>query len=99
MKFIFNVFSGLLLSVIAGFCYGTTFIPAIYIQDNPEKFKNPSKDGIDYVFSQFTGIYLTSIAVLIVYLAYKRNKPQLDPQIIGPALLTGFMWATAQMFW
>lgn len=92
-------FSGIGLSIVAGFCYGTTFVPTVYIQDNPEKFHNPSKDGIDYVFSNFVGIYLTSITVLIIYIFYKKNRPYVEPQIIGPALIGGLMWAVAQMSW
>ncbi|KAI6177700.1 hypothetical protein M3Y97_00936700 [Aphelenchoides bicaudatus] len=80
------------LSLIAGFCYGTTFVPAIHIQDNPDKFPGASKNGVDYVFSHFTGIYLTSIVVLIGYLAVKRNRPYIDPQIFGPSLLAGLMF-------
>lgn len=93
------MFSGIGLSVIAGFCYGTTFVPAIHIQDNPDKFPGASKSGVDYVFSHFTGIYLTSITVFIGYLAIKRNMPYVDKQIFGPSLLTGLMWAIAQMAW
>jgi glucose uptake protein GlcU len=51
------------------------------------------------VFSNFVGIYLTSISVLIIYIIYKRNQPYVDHQIIGPSLLAGLMWAIAQMSW
>lgn len=92
-------FSGLLLSVVAGCCYGTTFVPVIYIQDNPEKFYNPSKDAIDYVLSYFSGIYLTSISVLIIYILYKRNLPYVDPKILGPSMIAGLLWSIAQISW
>ncbi|KAI6240126.1 hypothetical protein M3Y99_00498900 [Aphelenchoides fujianensis] len=90
---------GILLSLVAGICYGITFTPVIYIQDNPEKFFHPPKDAIDYVFSHYCGIYLTSISVLIVYVAFKRNRPFVDPQIIGPSLLAGVLWSIAQIAW
>ncbi|KAI6215292.1 hypothetical protein M3Y94_00368700 [Aphelenchoides besseyi] len=89
----------ILLSFVAGACYGLTFTPVIYIQDNPQLYPSSPKDAIDYVFSHYAGIYITSITVLIVYLSYKRNQPHVDPQIIGPSLLAGLLWSIAQIAW
>lgn len=89
----------IVLSVLAGICYGSTFTPVIYIQDNPEKFNNPPKDAIYYVFSHFAGIYLTSTAVLLIYVAYKRNNPFFDNQLILPSFLAGILWAVAMLAW
>ncbi|KAI6201646.1 hypothetical protein M3Y96_00864700 [Aphelenchoides besseyi] len=89
----------ILLSFVAGGCYGLTFTPVIYIQDNPQLYPSSPKDAIDYVFSHYAGIYITSITVLIVYLSYKRNQPHVDPQIIGPSLLAGLLWSIAQIAW
>lgn len=86
-------------SVFAGIGYGSTFTPVIYIQDNPEHFKNPSKNAIDYVFSHFTGIYLTSTVVLLIYIAYKQNKPYMDNALVFPSLLAGVLWAVAMLAW
>jgi hypothetical protein len=74
------------------------FTPVIYIQDNPEKFNNPPKDAIYYVFSHFAGIYLTSTAVLLIYVAYKRNNPFFDNQLILPSFLAGILWAVGKIF-
>uniref|UniRef100_A0A915CTV9 Transmembrane protein 144 n=1 Tax=Ditylenchus dipsaci TaxID=166011 RepID=A0A915CTV9_9BILA len=54
-------------SMLAGVCYGLTFVPVIYIQDNPETFKNPPKEAIYYAFSHFSGILVTSTVVLLGY--------------------------------
>jgi len=89
----------LIFSALAGVCYGLTFFPVIYIQNNPEKFKNPSKDAIDYAFSHFSGIFLTSTFVLVVYLVYTQNSPYVNGKIILPALFAGLLWAIAQLAW
>ncbi|CAK5085834.1 unnamed protein product [Meloidogyne enterolobii] len=86
-------------SIFAGIGYGSTFTPVIYIQDNPQHFKNPSKNAIDYVFSHFTGIYLTSTFVLLIYIAYKQNKPYMDNALVFPSLLAGVLWAVAMLAW
>ncbi|CAD5216771.1 unnamed protein product [Bursaphelenchus okinawaensis] len=90
---------GIILSIFAGICYGSTFTPVIYIQDNPSHFINPSKDAIDYVFPHFTGIYLTSTAAFLVYTVYRQNQPFIDPKICIAAFWGGILWATAMLAW
>ncbi|KAI1729269.1 transmembrane family of transporters domain-containing protein [Ditylenchus destructor] len=87
------------LSIFAGICYGLTFVPVIYIQDNPEYFVNPPKDAVYYAFSHFSGIYITSTAVLLVYLFYTKNSPFVNGKIILPSFLAGLLWAIAQLAW
>ncbi|KAH7731322.1 hypothetical protein AAVH_00220 [Aphelenchoides avenae] len=65
---------------LPGICYGLTFVPVIYIQDNPEKFNNPPKAAIDYAFSHYAGVYLTSTTVLVIYLAFTQNRPFVKSQ-------------------
>jgi len=55
--------------------------------------------GLDYVFSHFTGILLTSTFFMVVYCIIKRNRPVLYPQVILPALASGCLWAVAQCSW
>uniref|UniRef100_A0A915CV77 Transmembrane protein 144 n=1 Tax=Ditylenchus dipsaci TaxID=166011 RepID=A0A915CV77_9BILA len=76
-------------SMLAGVCYGLTFVPVIYIQDNPETFKNPPKEAIYYAFSHFSGILVTSTVVLLGYLL----------KIILPSFFAGLLWAIAQLAW
>ncbi|KAI1721305.1 transmembrane family transporters domain-containing protein [Ditylenchus destructor] len=87
------------MSIFAGACYGLTFVPVIYIQDNPEYFVNPPKDAVYYAFSHFSGIYMTSTAVLLVYLFYTKNSPFVNGKIILPSFLAGLLWAIAQLAW
>jgi len=58
-----------------------------------------SPNSIDYAFSHFTGIYLCSTLFMIIYAALMKNKPVVYPYAILPSLLSGFMWATAQLSW
>ena len=69
------------------------------MQDNPEKFHNPPKDAIYYVFSHFTGIYLTSTAVLLAYIAFRQNNPYFDNRLIFPSMVAGVLWAVAMLAW
>lgn len=94
-----GLFSGIGLSLFAGICYGLTFVPVIYIQDNPEKFNNPPKAAIDYAFSHYAGVYLTSTTVLVIYLAFTQNRPFVNPKIIAPSLFAGLLWSIAQLSW
>ena len=63
--------------------YSLTFVPVIYIQDNPEKFKNPEKEAIAYAFSHFSGILLLSTTVLIAYIAYTNNNPFVNGKVLN----------------
>uniref|UniRef100_A0A914I347 Uncharacterized protein n=1 Tax=Globodera rostochiensis TaxID=31243 RepID=A0A914I347_GLORO len=90
----------IVLSVFAGICYGSIFTPVVYMQDNPEKFHPPPpKGGIYYVFPHFSGVYLTSTAVLIIYIAYKKNRPYIDNRLIFPSFLAGVLWAFGTLAW
>lgn len=52
-----------------------------------------------FALSHFAGIFLTSTAITVVYSLYKRNKPQVFPQSIMPALFAGTLWGVAQSGW
>lgn len=92
---------GYFLAALAGIFYGTMFIPDQYIRDHPEKFiyKNvvPSNNGLYYVSSQYSGILLASLFYFIVYTIFKRNRPVINPSIALPAIISGTMWAVANI--
>lgn len=83
---------GMFLSVVSGVFYGVNFNPPQYLIDH-----GGPKDGIDYIFSHFCGIFLTSSFYLIVYAAVKKNRPSLSPEIVLPGMCSGFIWAIAQI--
>ncbi|CAH1777680.1 unnamed protein product [Owenia fusiformis] len=89
---------GCSLSAISGIFYGVNFVPVIYIQDNYEN-GHASKNGLDYIFSHFCGIYLTSTCIFTAYCMAKRNKPDVYPKAILPGFVSGVMWAVAQSSW
>lgn len=58
---------GVLLSVWSGFLYGLNFDPPTWVKAHVE---GASQDLIDYVFSHFCGIMITSIVYFVVYLIW-----------------------------
>jgi len=88
--------AGFALSILSGVCYGFNYDPVQYIQDHPEKFQNVSKDGLDYCFSHFTGIFLMSTTIFIGYIIVKKNNPWVNNRSILPSMISGAMWAVAQ---
>lgn len=39
---------------------------------------------LDYVFAQYSGIFLTSTVYFLLYCAIKKNKPQVFPKAVLP---------------
>jgi glucose uptake protein GlcU len=59
-------------------------------------------NSLDYVFSHFTGIYITSTFWFAVYCCLQMRKgeaPKINPNLVLPALLSGVIWAIAQTSW
>lgn len=86
----------LLVALLAGIFYGLTFVPVIYMIDNPDRFPDHPTDGLSYVFSHFFGIFLMATLIFIVYTAFRRNDPFIKPDLVLPSFLAGLLWATAQ---
>jgi hypothetical protein len=87
---------GMLTATGMGICFGTNFHPTTWIQIHVD---GASSNGLDYAFNQFCGILVTSIFYFLVYCAYKRNKPIINPQIALPGFVSGVIWAIAQTCW
>lgn len=83
---------GVTMAIVSGFLYAFTFTPALYVQDN---YNGASQNGLDYVFSLYTGIFVSSIFYFTLYCIFKKNKPQVFPKVILPALVSGWMWGIA----
>nr|CDS35022.1 transmembrane protein 144 [Hymenolepis microstoma] len=89
-------FIGFFMAILAGFFYGTNFMPVIYVQQQ----EGNSQAGLDYVFAHFLGIWLTSTIIFVIYSLIKKNSPWLPSnQAILPSLLSGILWAIAQSSW
>ena len=57
----------------------------------------PDKHGLDYVFSHFCGIFLTSTVYFAIYCAIKKNKPTLYPSAVLPGIGSGILWSIADI--
>lgn len=80
---------GTTLSCIAGVLYGFTFTPALYVQDN---YPDSSNNALDYVFSLYTGIYLSAIFYFTIYCVLTKNRPKVYPKVILPGLISGYLF-------
>ncbi|GFO15981.1 transmembrane protein 144-like [Plakobranchus ocellatus] len=89
---------GLVLCLFSGTCYGLNFAPSIYVQDN-WGYKGATKNGLDYVFAQFVGIYLASSIYFYIYCVIKKNSPKIYPKVILPGVISGILWAIATACW
>jgi len=88
-------FLGAFMGVVAGILFGTNFAPPNHLMNYP----NNSQHGIDYVFSHFTGIIMTSLVWFLLYCAWKGNDPVINNKIILPGWLSGVVWGIAQACW
>lgn len=87
---------GVAMAVTSGILFGGNFDPPTWIIDNKA---GASQSGMDYVFAHFCGIYITSTFWFVVYALYTKNKPQVYSEAIIPTLISGVMWAIAQVSW
>jgi len=85
---------GIVLSIVSGCFYGVNFNPPQYIIDH-----SLNKNGLDYVFSHFSGIFFTSTLLIIIYSAIKKNYPVVYPQAVLPGIVSGLLWSFAQIAW
>lgn len=85
---------GITLAGLTGILYALTYIPYLYCIDNYDK---SSQNGLDYIFSLFTGILITSFVYFIVYSCVQRNRPFVNHESILPAIISGFIWACANI--
>jgi glucose uptake protein GlcU len=90
-----NFFSCIALALVAGFFYGLTPVPVVYIEDNHGRFPNSPRTGISFMFSLFFGILLSSTIIFFVYVIWKRNRPQINPNIVLPSICGGIIWGLA----
>jgi len=90
-----NRIIGVVMGIAAGCFYGFTQIPFARWYAKNRSTSNP----LEYVFCQYTGIFLVSSCFFFGYVIVKRNKPVVFKESIGPAFVSGFLWAIAQAAW
>jgi glucose uptake protein GlcU len=87
---------GFVLCIVAGMFYGLNFNPPTHIMDT---CTTCSQNGLDYVFSHFSGIYLASTFYFLVYCLATSNQPLFYPKVTFPGFISGIMWGSAQICW
>jgi len=86
---------GVALSIISGILYVVNFNPPTYLMEHG----GHSTNGLDYVFSHFCGIWITSTAYFLIYCIVKKNNPVLYPKVVIPAIISGVLWSLADISW
>lgn len=90
---------GMGLAALAGCCMGFNFDPVEVLKADGGSH---SPDSVDYTFSHFSGIFLSSSLYLILYCVYRSRRgevPYVTPEIVIPAILAGLGWAVAEIAW
>jgi hypothetical protein len=78
---------GIALACFSGIMYGECFSPVVYVgeQENNHQY-------LDYLFSFYTGILLTSVFYFVLYCVIKKNQPVVYSNLILPGFISGWMW-------
>lgn len=82
-------------SLFAGVLYGFNMIPVSHLMSE----EGADQEPLHYVFSHFTGIFLCSTVLVVIYAAAKKNRVWFNNQMVLPAFLSGTLWAFAQSAW
>jgi len=87
---------GVICALSAGLFFGTSFDPSQYIIDHDY---NGDDDTLNYVFSQYLGILLTSWTYTVlycIYCYYHDVHPYITSEIFIPATASGIIWGIAE---
>jgi len=88
---------GSIVAIVAGLLFGLIFVPVTFIQDHPTGiYENASKNGLDYVYAMYSGIFFSSMCFYLIYIAFRTNRPYLHVESILPGIVSGIMWGIAQ---
>ncbi|KAH3767035.1 transmembrane protein 144-like [Pelomyxa schiedti] len=87
---------GVVLALLSGVFYGLNFIPSQYLIDHGDGGLIHSSDGIDYVFSHFSGILAASTLYLLLYCVAMKNKPVVFERAVLPGAISGFMFGISE---
>lgn len=98
---------GVIASVVAGLLSGSTFAPPQYVVDKTSDwsgtgsppFPGASTQLLDYLFSHFSGIFLSSTCYMMLYVAVRRNRPWVSAELALPSFLGGVCWGIATVGW
>lgn len=77
----------------------TTHSSSVPIDPSSGPFPGASTTLIDHLYSHFTGIFITSTAVTILYCIGTRNRPWVHKDLVFPSILAGLTWGLAMVSW
>jgi len=87
----FRMIVGIALAIFSGMLYGINLVPfKLWAQG-----QDPAPKPLAFILSHFTGIFLFSTVIWIVYSLVKR-PPQVFAQTLLPSFISGAMWGVAQ---
>uniref|UniRef100_A0A1I8AC50 Transmembrane protein 144 n=1 Tax=Steinernema glaseri TaxID=37863 RepID=A0A1I8AC50_9BILA len=87
--------SGIAMALFCGIFYASTNLPVFYIQDNMEMFKDAVPEGIPYMFSLYSGVFLGSSITFLAHCIITGCSPVIDGRLILPAISGGILWGFA----
>uniref|UniRef100_A0A914PSN6 Uncharacterized protein n=1 Tax=Panagrolaimus davidi TaxID=227884 RepID=A0A914PSN6_9BILA len=91
--------AGIFMAIISGACFGMNILPVIHVQDNHKVYPDAPQEGLPYVFSHFSGAFITSTIGFLTYTVFKscrKSTLQINPKVTIPALVSGLLWAIGQ---
>uniref|UniRef100_A0A914WF73 Transmembrane protein 144 n=1 Tax=Plectus sambesii TaxID=2011161 RepID=A0A914WF73_9BILA len=84
------------LSAFAGVCYGEMLSPVVYVQQH---VAGASQEGLDYVLSHYSGVFVAATVYFTIYCCVKKNKPFINQQTVLPSIIYGLLWSFAMAAW
>jgi hypothetical protein len=94
---------GVALAIARGVANGCSFNPAQYVMDHRTTvpaFRDAPSNAVDYVVAQTLGIWLTSVVVFTLYTVVRGPlHTTLFSRAMLPAIVSGVVWAIAEMAW
>lgn len=81
-------------AAVNGIAFGEDFTGVVYMGQ-----KENNDIYLDYLFSYYTGVFLSAFLIFIVYCMVKKNNPVLNPKLVLPGLLSGGMNSVATILY
>jgi len=86
---------GAAMALTVGLLYGVCLVPfQVWYQSQTGDF-----NALMFVISHYSGIFLMSSFVFVMYSIIKKNRPVIHNNSILPAMVSGVMWGVAQAGW
>lgn len=92
--------TGIVFALFTGAMIGMYMAPPTHLVGDNHSLDNHglhySSNGLDYVFSVFSGVLLTASTIFLVYCIARNNDPWISGDIILPGWISGLLWGIGQ---